>query len=48
MIWLDLDDNVDWIVYDNKALKKDESIVRQMIIEEANRLLADQEVEDFR
>ncbi|WP_337100102.1 hypothetical protein [Paenibacillus sp. YIM B09110] len=47
-VWLELDDNVDWIVYDNKALKQDESVVRQMIIKEAKRYLATQEVEDYR
>jgi len=48
LVWMQLDDNVDWIIYDNKALKQEESVVRQMIIEEAKRYLATQEDEDFR
>jgi len=46
-VWIELDDNVDWIYCDNKALKQEESVVRQLIIDEAKRYLVTQEVEDF-
>jgi hypothetical protein len=46
--WVNIDDNVDWIIYDNKGLKQEESVVRHMIFEEAKRFLAIQEDEDFR
>ncbi|MGO4376537.1 hypothetical protein AB4Z21_38440, partial [Paenibacillus sp. MCAF20] len=43
--WIELDDNIDWIVYDDKRFKREESEVRQMIIEEAERYLKCSKIE---
>ncbi|HZG86683.1 hypothetical protein [Paenibacillus sp.] len=47
-VWLELDDGIDRIRYDDEYFKPDEEELKNRIIEEARILLATQNVEDFR
>jgi len=47
-IWLELDDGIDRIRYDDEYYKPDEGELRDRIIEQAGILIAAQDVEDFR